>query len=870
MQRISKFLTQALIPVAIGLCLALSPDSSAAAPTLQFGAQNSPAPATPAAGNSNRASRRAAAASGARTLTIQSVNAGSLALPDVQRFRGGNLRDQQPLGLDGAILTEKCEVFYALPGTSEAPAASWMAEDLTSNSAVIPGTGNLTDYTRAAARGNLDSDPEQELVTVEFLSGPNNMVRLWRVDHMPDGSYWWSTWMDVPRVGSGADYYPNASIELGDFDGDQRDEVVLVLSTKPFNEPGNKSWIRVFDDPGDGGGLMLDYERTANHASMWGLPADLDGDGIDELVLALEGDTTSPDRFAVRVYRGGAGANALQLEMNYAYLSIPNLSGIEDVFAGRAVVGDFDGDGADEIAYVGLQGFNSHAISPPYPVDIYMAMEFRIRLFDYSAETGLSVPRELEHPLGYSIWRNPYGANGWSWDLAAVDRFGARKDEIAILHSGMLYCELLLVDYDATNMAWNTEEETMNSHSFSKVAASLAAEDGDGDGAQELYAGITIRNWGPPVWSNSTLYGVIALDGGGHVTQSWNQTAQYTQSSPLPPVIVPAELDGDGFVLRYTGQRGVSVSDPIPLVLLTAAPTKAGITQNYDNTSTAYSIGSGSGVSIGVSSGAAWGVSAGAELPLGLGGSAKVSVEKALNRSQTESEQVTYVVDYTGAYDNDTIIFQANRYDTFRYEVVSSEDPADIGQFVTLAVPVGANAYKWTVDFYNATVAPEFRIGADLLPHTIGDPDSYRRLAQLQPLLNRYVSWKSPTMQTVGQGSSTSGLSISLENEGATEEERSLTLGAEAEFSAGVSVGVSHAATESELYSISISESTTYATEVGDISNVVDYQGWDYKFGLAVYQAGRLDDGNGNLSWEVGARPLTVVTFWIETLGLNY
>lgn len=815
-----------------------------------------------AAGGASQGNSADIAGRGTRTLlTPGPINSGSMRVSGFPTTLVPTPPGDHPFGAPGTILTQKNEVFYSLPVANWSSgdvltAKSWINEDFNSGHGMIPGTHSNSRHVRDAASGNIDKDPEEELVTIDFRTSGTGEVLLERFDRRPDGVYESSTLMTVPHNG----YLGDATIALGDFDGDFRDEVALVLSTKHFNQEGNRSWLRVFDDPLDGGGEMISLVRNANHASMWAHPADLDGDGIDELVVGLEGDTTNADRFAVRVYEGGRDVTTLSLGLNWTYLNVAT-----DRLAGRSLVGDFDKDGADEIAYVGMRGFEL--------LDTLHVFSLELELFRYSSAGGLqSLDSESRF---FNVQMDGAAVPGLMWDVTAVDRFGAGYDEIAILAPGTLVYEVQFVRFDSGTSAWTWDWKPTERLADGHYAATIrAADTRDADGAEEIYLGLMSLSVTWPVTITQHFHRGLMKSGGSSST-SWSTLASYNwRGDPSPPVIVPGDFDADGFTLRYTGNHGLEVSDPIPLVLLTAAPTKAGISQNQPNSSTSYYTGVSSEVEVGVATGAAWSTSVGSSVedPTGLfNASSKVTVEETLTKTETVSNMTSFVQGFTGAHDSDTIVFQATLYQTFEYEVLSTPDGAMVGELLTLSIPSSANAFKWTVDFYNAHVPVDFQFDSTLLPHTIGDPASYRSLTELQPLLDTFVSWQAPGSTPVGQGNGTNYFQISLATENSTQEQRDQTVGVEAEWSAGVSVGASYAATDSSLYSISAGASTIYDTLVGDILELADYEDWNFEFGLAVYQPGRLANAtNEPIGWVPGARPLTVVTFWTNLTGAEY
>lgn len=817
------------------------------------------------AGGAARDASAGVAGRGTRTLlTPGPINSGSMRVSGFPTTPTPTPLGDHPFGAPGTILTQKNEVFYSVPGanwssTGELTAESWINEDFNSGHGMIPGTHSNSRHVRDAASGNIDKDPEEELVTIDFRTSGSGKVLLERIDRRPDGVYESSMLLSVPHSG----YLGDATIALGDFDGDFRDEVALVLSTKHFNQDGNRSWLRVFDDPIDGGGQMMSLVRNENHASMWAHPADLDGDGIDELVVGLEGDTTHADRFAVRVYEGGRDVTSLSLGMNWSYLSLET-----NRLAGRSLVGDFDKDGVDEIAYVGMRGLEF--------LDQTFVHGFELELFRYSSAGGLqSMDAESRDEPMYLLDSQDGQAPGWLWDVTAVDRFGGGHDEIAILAPSPVNYQARFVRFDAGSDSWTWDtKDTQRSSAGHHAATIRAADTRYADGAEEIYLGLISTSFAPPFAFQDHLNRGL-MKSGGSSSISWETLATYQQSGlSFRPVIAPGDFDADGFTLRYTGNHGLEVSDPIPLVLLTAAPTKAGISQNQSNTSTSYYTGVSSEVEVGVSTGTAWSTSVGSSVedPTGLfSASSKVTVEETLTKTQTVSSMTSFVQGFTGAYDSDTIVFQATLYQTFEYEILSTPDGSMVGDLLTLAIPSSANAYKWTVDYYNVHVPLDFQIDSTLLPHTIGDPASYRGLSELQPLLDSYVSWRAPGSTPVGQGNGTNYFQISLATESATQEQRDQTVGVEAEWTAGASVGASYSATNSDLYTISAGASTIYDALVGDISDLADYEDWSFEFGLAVYQPGRLANAaNEPIGWDPGARPLTVVTFWTSLTGAEY
>ncbi|MEM9802207.1 MAG: hypothetical protein AAGA20_17915 [Planctomycetota bacterium] len=781
------------------------------------------------------------------------LNVGTLSLSD---FDPAMVQPPpHPLGSDELSLTQRNEVFLSTPsadweGGWHYWVENWVQEDTANGHGRVPGTFEpygAGRQIRAAASGQLDADPSEEIVAVQIV-GHGLYVRLHRIDRDEQGTYHWTTLLDVqtPQFEES-----EVAVDLGDFDGDGLDEIALVLSDRHFGVYGNDSSLEVFDDPDAGLGRMLYFERFSNHAAMRPLAGDVDGDGIDDLVVALEGDSGDPDDHATRVYLGERKATQLTLDEGWKYQNRDS-----GVWGSRLVLGQFDDDLALELAYAATIGNSSSFWS------------LRAELFDYVPGSGVvAKPGSL---LTESVAGDTDSVPGRSMGVTAVDRFGRGRDEIAMFVRGSSSMELHFLDFDENTESWAREPRATGQSASNFRAGNVAAGDGDGDGAEELYLG-AIRGtlntkWLSYGWMESGENGAFHFE---------PEHFYYMTGSIQPPIIVPGDHDADGFVVRSTDRIALQVSDPIPLVLLTAPPTKAGISQNANGSGTSYSVGSSSSDAVGVTSTLAWSASVGYEasdLFDLFSASAKATVSGATTKSETQASRTTFVQGFSASWEDDVIVFQANLYRTYEYEILSASDPSLVGSYITLDVPIDANTYKWTVDYYNQVVDPSYRIDASLLPHTIGDPDSYRREADIEGLLASYVGWRTPSELAVGQGTGSNSQTIELATENTTEEQRELTIGAEVEFKAGgATVGASVSATSGSAYSVTTSEFTVYEGVVGDIDLPVDYDAWLYDFGVAVLQPGRLADAsNDPVGWESGARPLTVVTFWTDPNGSQY
>jgi hypothetical protein len=286
----------------------------------------------------------------------------------------------------------------------------------------------------------------------------------------------------------------------------------------------------------------------------------------------------------------------------------------------------------------------------------------------------------------------------------------------------------------------------------------------------------------------------------------------------VEPVLAAGDFDSDGFHVRHL----LVVAGPIPLVLLTAAPTKSGIDQNRDNSSTSYFTSTSSSESVGVTNATSVSVSIGYEvedLSRLFSASVKGTVERAFEENAIDTTRTTLVQGFGGAYDSDVIIFQATLCRSYEYEIVYAPDPALIGAYFTIDRPVDTDIYKWTVLFFNAGVTAESVLPTQLFPHTIGDPASYRDRLEHAAYMDPLFSWSTSVLPS-GQGSSVSTIAIGFETDNTSDQQRTLSAGVESESKAGgATVGGSFSISESDMYSISVSEATVYGGVVGDIGD---------------------------------------------------
>ncbi|MCB9885311.1 MAG: FG-GAP repeat protein [Planctomycetes bacterium] len=752
----------------------------------------------------------------------------------------------QPLGHDGFQALSRDELFVIAP-TADAegriarlqddPAASQTQFDLV---ALFAGEGPI----HASAFGQLDADADDEMV-VATVDASETRIDLHVVQRAPGGGPLMRTWFrSLPAKPWN---FEDVRVVLADVDGDFRDEVLVAARANSYGNATDGGAVWVLDDPEAGPELLLEYDRNARHISIDPLPVDVDGDGVFEVAIGLGGDATDDGRYAVRLYDYDAASRTMVNVHGWKYLWS---SSVFD--SSRAVAGDFDGDGDTDLALIGTRSQSGQRI-----VDM--------RLHEF-VDTGTA-----------QSW--PEFAQFSSIDVSGPSGFGYGDYAATALHVARGGDDLVVgqfggSDYTCDRMHYDRGTGTWNPFglAFTNVYAdqtiSLCATDIDADGYEELQIALLAYP------SSGARLDLATFDYETH-TMAWQPSIALgnggANSRFRLPLLAAGDFDADGLAVQFTGRTELKLGDPVPLVVLGAPPTKDGISQNYDNTESAYSTGTTQGQTIGVStySSITTSASAGATLFGVLGVEGRASFERGIERTHTDTRQETVVRGYRGSFDKDVIVFQGTLYETYEYVIVGAPDPSLLGTLLTLDLPVGANTYKWTVAYYNDRVAAEDRIGTDLLTHTPGDVASYPTRGELDALIGSDQHWDMPGSRPVGQGTASDFESVSFETVHATEQQRTISRSYGGGASFGVSVSVDATTAEGSTHGVFYGSETSFEASVGDIADIGDYTRWNYSWGFAIQTVGR-NGGPGNPTYGSRKHSFQYLRFWVDPQGSAY
>lgn len=751
----------------------------------------------------------------------------------------------QPLGTEGFQALSRDELFVITPTANaegrlarlqDDPAAGGDLQD-----ELVPlfaGQGEI----HAAAFGQLDKDADDELL-VATVDNSETRIDLHLVERSAGGGPLQRRW--IRSIPAKPYNFEDLRLRLADLDGDFVDEILLCARSANWGNPASAGTAWVLDDPASGAGALLTVDRSARHIGMELLAADVDGDGELEVVLGLAGDTTDDGRYAISLYERHAETGELDRVHGWIYLWSSSAND-----SGRIVVGDFDDDGDTDIAQLGTRRSGSQRI-----VDL--------RLHEFQNAGGTPGWSEYARRSFIDV-SGPAGFGYGSYDLAPLERALGGHD-LAVVSDGGSSHLCYRLRYDRGSNQWSNRYVSIR-RSLANQTVSVCGADVDADGEEEIY--IALLSY-PGSGARLDL-GVI--DGDASLEVSWQPQLSIGQGGAHSrfrlPLLSAGDFDADGLAVQFTGNTELKLGDPIPLVVLAAAPTQAGISQNYNNTESAYSTGSTQGESIGVSNytSITTSVSTGATLFGVLGVEGRAAFERGVTRTSTSTQQQTVVRGYRGAYDDDVIVFQGTLYETYEYRIVGAPDPGLVGTLISLDLPVGTNTYKWTVDYYNQQVALEDQIGKDLLTHNPGDAASYPNRGELDALIGSDQHWDMSGSRPVGQGNASDFESVSFETVQATEEERSISRSYGGGASFGVSVSVDKATAEGSTHGVFYGSQTSFEASVGDIADPDDYSSWNYNWGFAIHTVGR--DSSG--SYGPRKHSFQYLRFWVDPKGSGY
>jgi len=609
-------------------------------------------------------------------------------------------------------------------------------------------------------------------------------------------------------------------------------------------------------------------------------PADVDGDGKDELVFSdvnvvyiletdasgsaadvLESKTYSSGTFVSDVAAGdtdGDGADEIIVctaTGGFGYydssladpITNPELVSDADALFLQACAGDFDGDGVDEFAICSIRS----------------SQKILISVYQTEVDTG-----------------NFEAANTISRSFAG-DYYTGHPQALDMDGDG---CKDLYVDQRVYTAPQDGDDADYTLSSFLHYSGRILEEgvgDVDGDGLEDL---VIREGYADSDLTAGLVVYAVGLNSSGGLATKYSYTDFYEISDPLTytgintssgraVAMAVGNFDKDSPRVKYTGHN-LQFTDPAVVAVLASPPYWSAIAEadeayagGYTNWETSYGTVTSTSTSNGVELGATVGCTVEYEQEGTIFGiklakfKSSVTTNVYLNQNISWTHSVSKSVSYTAVGGEDKVIFACIPMDVYSYEILESPDSDDVGNTLTLQIPRDYQMYSVTRSYFNENNGVVNDIDSTVLAHEYGNPKSYPDDSEMETLIDEYGGYKSssalPTAQ--GEDNQASGctvLDISVED--GMEVTTAIGVSVDASIgggAGGLSVLANFGFSVGYTGTISTSAGTTFGGTVGYLPTTYYSQAaYSYSSGLFAYPYE--DDRDGRQYW--------IVDYWVK------
>ncbi len=327
-----------------------------------------------------------------------------------------------------------------------------------------------------------------------------------------------------------------------------------------------------------------------------------------------------------------------------------------------------------------------------------------------------------------------------------------------------------------------------------------------------------------------------------------------------PPLVVPVNVDKDSVALEFSpGSHRLVFSEPIVHAALAAPPCYDDGSQVSEDCRTSWGIGTTTGVEASISHEISvrhhTGVTGGVSLPVigEVGVEVENSVGVSLRFEASLGYQVAHTVTYTTGPMEDTVIATVIPYDQYTYEILSHPlYPELVGKDLVISLPRTPRTMQISRQFYNDAVSGEGQpIDTGVFEHTIGDPKSYPSRSDMLARANAVRLGP----QDVGASAGNQTVTISESIVAGFTATIGLSFETSVKATAGkVMEGYSVSNTTEASLGFSVGSQVTFTGTVGDMPPATFSLDKAYSFGMFAYKQSAGD----------GQREFQVVNYWVE------
>ena len=756
-----------------------------------------------------------------------------------------------PVGTTFAV--RKLEEVAVTPtGTIEYGSETVLADLSDGNAWALPdGTdGNQFQTLRAVAAGDLDGDGFDEIAAI-FVDASDNVLKLRVFEDAAAGFA-----ARTSSLAAGASVRGVALIAY-DANGDGSDGLLAALSYDDRVElvslTGSVSTSYAIDASAT---IRLDQQVAGSRLYVRMSAGALDYDqGLELGVVVNEVTGSSSGLSGLATYYLFDDANAGRALLRSGSVQA-NVGGIVAAAAADIALADVDGDGLAEVILAGATNLAWQC-----------GDDFRALLI--ALDDKPSGFTQLGATVEDLFYQNCPAFNSWKRFFVFLTTPDLDGDGVHEIVANQLvfdnfvnadpFTRLAGVELPFTAFLASSSDPGQY---MSVATMEMIAADVTGDGRQNVLLYHQNRAT-MPVWGISAVssIGVNGWDQLSEVAMPGTSNSQGTAR----PIVVPADVDADGPVLKYgAGSHELVFTEPLIIAAMAAPPCQAGIAQNLGACVTRFGQGTSTGgdasLTVTVKASVTAGIDASVNVP--FVGDVGVEMRKTVSATASAWAGAAYTVEKTVTYTSgsleDAVVFTSIPYDIYRYDIVSHPDPELVGMQVVIRVPREPVTMIAERTFFNAALpSGATPIGGNVFDHTPGDVSSYPSASRKNALRSQYGGFMGlgflefgPT--GVGQGSGDTELEIAVSNEISAGGSLGIEYEKSVEATAGVGIaGFSVGYGAEAALSITSGSQTTYTGIVGSIS-AADFAANAYAWGIFTYVQA------------VGGQRIEVINYWVE------